>query len=169
MTQSIIPISLSAGFSYLVVAAIYLIVCYILIKTLKKTGYGKTSIALAAGLCLLMVLQITHWYKLEVERERQKSELVERSPEIYTLLNDKFQQFDKNQDGQIDSGEVAHYKTTCSCNASTISYLNANLRSIGDLRKVRVVTAGSDSLMFTISHEDLENLKRNAIEDLSER
>lgn len=155
MTLSIILISLATGFSYLLVAAIYLIACYILIKSLKKLG-----VICAAVLCLLMVLQISHWYKLEVEREKQKSELVERSPEIYTMLNEKFKQFDKNQDSQIDSWELAHYKTTCSCNASTISYLTTNMRLIGDLREV----AGSDSLMFTIDREDLENLKRAALE-----
>ncbi|MFA7340778.1 MAG: EF-hand domain-containing protein [Candidatus Obscuribacterales bacterium] len=160
MTLSIIPISLGTGFSYLLVATIYLIVCYILIKTLKKAGNGKTGIFLAAGLCVIMILQISHWYKLEVEREKQKSELIERSPEIYTLLSDKFQQFDKNQDGQIDAGELAHYKTTCSCNAATVSYLNAKLQSIGDLRAV----SGSDSLMFTINREDLEALKGAALE-----
>lgn len=160
MTLSIIPISLGTGFSYLLVATIYLIVCYILIKTLKKAGNGKTGIFLAAGLCVIMILQISHWYKLEVEREKQKSELIERSPEIYTLLSEKFAQFDKNQDGQIDSWELAHYKTTCSCNAATISYLNAKLHSVGDLRAV----SGSDSLMFTINREDLEALKGAALE-----
>ena len=155
MTLTIILISLGTGFSYLLVAAIYLIVCYILVKSLKKLG-----LLFAAVLCILMVLQISHWYKLEVESEKLKAELVERSPEIYTLLSEKFEQFDKNQDGQIDSWELTHYKTTCGCNASTISYLTANLRSIGDLREV----AGSDSLMFTIDREDLENLKRAALE-----
>jgi hypothetical protein len=88
---------------------------------------------------------------------------VERSPEIYTLLNDKFKQFDKNQDGQIDSWELAQYKTSCSCNASTVSYLNSNLRSIGDWREV----AGSDSPMLTINRGDLEILKNNAIQELN--
>jgi len=157
MTLSIILTSLGTGFSYLMVAAIYLIVCYALIKTLKKLG-----IFLAACLCLLMVFQISHWHKLEVERTKDKSELVERSPEIYTLLSDKFKQFDKNKDGQIDSWELAHYKTSCSCNASTVSYLNSNLRSIGDWREV----AGSDSLMLTINRVDLEILKSNAIKEL---
>lgn len=157
MTLSIILTSLGTGFSYLLVAAIYLIVCYALIKTLKKLG-----IFLAACLCLLMVLQISHWHKLELERTKEKSELVERSPEIYTLLSDKFKQFDNNQDGQIDSWELAHYKTSCSCNASTVSYLNSNLRRIGDWREV----AGSDSLMLTINRADLEILKSNAIKEL---
>ena len=157
MTLSIILTSLGTGFSYLLVAAIYLIASYILIKTMKKVG-----IVLAAGLCLLMVLQISHWHRLDVERQKLKSELVERSPEIYTLLSDKFKQFDKNQDGQIDSWELAHYKTTCSCNAATVTYLNANISNIGDLR----IVAGSDSLMFTIDRDDLENLKRAAIEEL---
>lgn len=165
MTLIIILISLGTGFSYLLVAAIYLTFCYLLIKTLNKSGNRKVGIVLASGLCLLMVLQISHWYKLEVEREKQKSELVERSPEIYTMLSEKFKEFDKNQDSQIDSWELANYKTTCSCNASTISYLTNNMRFIGDLREV----AGSDSLLFTIDREDLENLKRKAIEDLSER
>jgi hypothetical protein len=160
MTLSILLISLGTGFSYVLVAAIYLIACYILIKSLKKLG-----VLCAAVLCILMVLQISHWYKLELAREQVKSELVERSPEIYSLLSEKFKQFDKNQDGQIDSWEMAHYKTTCSCNASTVSYLNANLETIGDLREV----SGSDSLMFTIDRNDLEKLKRNAIEDLSQR
>ncbi len=160
MTLSIILISLGTGFSYLLVATVYLIACYVLIKTLKKGGNGKTGIFLAAGLCMLMVLQISHWYKLEVEREKQNSELVERSPEIYTLLSDNFQQFDKNQDGQIDAGELAHYKTTCSCSTATVTYLNAKLHSIGNLRAV----SGSDSLMFTINREDLEALKRAALE-----
>jgi len=115
MTLSIILTSLGTGFSYLMVAAIYLIVCYALIKALKKLG-----IFLAACLCLLMFFQISHWHKLELERTKDKSELVERSPEIYTLLSDKFKQFDNNQDDQIDSWELAHYKTSCSCNASTV-------------------------------------------------
>ena len=157
MTLSIILTSLGTGFSYLLVASIYLIVCYALIKALKRLG-----IFLAACLCLLMVFQISHWHKLEMERKKEKSELVERSPEIYTLLNDKFKQFDKNQDDQIDSWELAHYKTTCSCNASTVSYLNSNLRNIGDWREV----AGSDSLMLTINRADLEILKSNAIKEL---
>jgi hypothetical protein len=160
MTLSIILTSLGTGFSYLMVAAIYLIVCYALIKALKKLG-----IFLAACLCLLMVFQISHWHKLEIEGTKEKSELVERSPEIYTLLNDKFKQFDNNQDGQIDSGELAHYKTSCSCNASTVSYLNSNLRSIGDWREV----AGSDSLMLTINRDDLEILKSNAIKELDQK
>ena len=157
MTLSILLISLGTGFSYLLVAAIYLIACYLLIRSLKRVG-----ILCAAALCILMVLQISHWYKLELEREKTKSELLERSPEIYTLLNVKFNQFDKNQDQQIDSWEMAHYKTTCSCNASTVTYLNANLEKIGDLRTV----AGSDSLMFTIDRDDLERLKSTAIEQL---
>ncbi len=157
MTLSILLISLGTGFSYLLVAAIYLIVCYLLIRSLKRVG-----ILCAAVLCILMVLQISHWYKLELGREKEKSELLERSPEIYTMLNDKFKEFDKNNDQQIDSWEMAHYKTTCSCNASTVSFLNANLEKIGDLREV----SGSDSLMFTIDHNDLEKLKTNAIEQL---
>lgn len=108
-----------------------------------------------------MVLQISHWHKLDAEQQRRAAELTERSPEIYTFVTGKFKSLDKDRDQQVDIDELSHYKTDCSCNAGTVSFIKDNLDVIGQPRNV-----ASGDVKITITHDDVETLKQRAIESM---
>lgn len=154
MTLNILPVSMGTIFSYILVAIIYLLFCYIAIKMSKRFG-----IVLACFFCLVGFFQIRHWYRLERVRVEERAQMSERAPDIYTFLTAKFKQLDVSKDGQIDQIELNSYKTDCSCNLSTLNFVRENIDKIGDVRPLN----GSDSLGLTIVKDDLEMLKENTL------
>ncbi len=156
MTASIFLPSLGTAFAYLMVVCIYLLLCFMAVKALKRWGY-----LVSAALVTIMVLQISHWHKLDSDQQRLAGELIERSPEIYTFINGKFKSLDKDRDQQIDLTELKVFKTDCSCNAGTVSYVKENLDAIGQPRAV-----SDGAIRTTITRDDLEALKVRALENL---
>ncbi len=156
MTATIFLPSLGTAFAYLVVVCIYILLCYMAVKLLKRWGY-----LVSAGLMVIMVLQISHWHKLDADQQRKAGELTERSPEIYTFVTGKFKSLDKDSDQQVDIDELSHYKTDCSCNAGTVRFIKDNLDVIGQPRNV-----ASGEVKITITRDDIEMLKQRAMESL---
>jgi hypothetical protein len=154
MTLTILPVSMGTIFSYFCVACIYLLFCYIALKIFKRSG-----IILALAIATIGVLQIRHWYQLEIVRVEKRLQLAERAPDVYTFLSGKFKQLDKSGDGQIDQAELAHYKSDCSCTLSTLNFVRDNIDQIGFVRQLN----GTDSLGLAIDKDDLEALKENTL------
>jgi len=154
VTPHATPLVLTA-FAYFLVVCIYAVLGFMAIMALKRWG----AIICAILFCL-MSAQIIHWHNLDAARQRHAAQIVERTPEIYTLLDGKFSQFDRNHDGQIDEKEMATFKTKCSCNTGTINFVRTNFAEIASIHQLK------NGYMLTINRLDLENLKERALEQL---